>query len=82
MVHADFTRMNALPHAYRTSNRLRVHALLPRHFEQNGKGEVIRASFGQARTWTRSEIPQCEYLQWIAVLDPESSSRQTGSTWR
>ena len=49
---------------------MRVHVLLPPRFEDNRKGEAIRASFPQATAWSRTAIPAAEYVSWTAILEP------------
>jgi hypothetical protein len=69
--HADFIDVALLRRErFFTSRQLRVHVLLPPRFEQNGKGEAIRASFPQARAWARREIADAEYVSWTATLEP------------
>ena len=70
--HADFTPIEDLREHFLTSRRIRVHALLPPRFEQNGKAEAIRGSFPQATGWTRQQVTGSEYDAWTTVLDPES----------
>jgi hypothetical protein len=69
--HADFIDIAVLRRdRFVTSRRMRVHVLLPPRFENNGKGEAIRASFPQADGWVRREIPGAEYVSWTATLEP------------
>jgi hypothetical protein len=69
--HADFIDIAVLRRdRFVTSRRMRVHVLLPARFENNGKGEAIRASFPQADGWVRREIPGAEYVSWTATLEP------------
>jgi hypothetical protein len=55
--------------AYRTSVPMHVALLLPPHFEQNGKADIIRSSFSQARGWT-FEGTSGTYHVWVAELKP------------
>ena len=72
--HADFQPIEQLRRdVFKTSVPLRVLLLLPRHFEQDGKGTVIRSSFVQARDWQKLEIPGCDYIRWAAQLEALSS---------
>ena len=69
--HADFVALGALRRdRFATSRRIRVHALLPPRFEDNGKAAAIRGAFTQATGWSRSVIPGAEYDAWTAVLEP------------
>ena len=69
--HADFIELAQLRHdRFLTSRRMRVHVVLPPRFEDNGKGEAIRASFPQATAWLRTQIPAAEYVSWTAMLEP------------
>jgi hypothetical protein len=69
--HADFIDIAQLRRdRFVTSRPMRVHVLLPPRFENNGKGEAIRASFPQADSWVRREIPAAEYVSWTATLEP------------
>ena len=69
---ADFQPLEQLRReVFRTSVPLRVLVLLPRHFEQNGKGIAIRSSFVQAKTWAKLETPGCSYIRWAAELEAE-----------
>jgi hypothetical protein len=73
--HADFIELAVLRRdRFLTSQRMRVHVLLPPRFEDNGKGEAIRASFPQAMRWSRTPIPAAEYVSWTATLEPGSRS--------
>ena len=68
---ADFQPIEQLRReVFRTSIPLRVLVLLPRHFEQDGKGIAIRSAFVQAKQWQRLEIPGCDYIRWATDLDP------------
>lgn len=53
---------------FHTSIPLRVRALLPSSFEENGKGLLIRASFVQASQWIDKEIEGCNYILWTSSL--------------
>jgi hypothetical protein len=69
--HADFIELAQLRRdRFLTSRRMRVHVVLPPRFEDNGKGEAIRASFPQATAWLRTQIPAAEYVSWTATLEP------------
>jgi hypothetical protein len=69
--HADFIDLDLLQRdRFLTSRRMRVRALLPPRFEDNGKGLAIRASFPQATVWSRTEIAGAEYVSWTAMLEP------------
>jgi hypothetical protein len=69
VVHADFTDVDQLRrYRFVTSRPLRVHVLLPPRFEENGKGQAIRASFPQAAEWHRDEVAGSEYDRWRADL--------------
>jgi len=69
---ADFQPQEQLRReVFRTSVPLRILVLLPRHFEQNGKGVAIRSSFVQAKTWAKLETPGCSYIRWAAELEAE-----------
>src|SRR6185295_14997658 len=69
--HADFMQLALLRRdRFLTSRRMRVHVVMPPRFEDNGKGEAIRASFPQATAWSRTEIPAGEYVCWTAMLEP------------
>jgi len=69
---ADFESLEHLRgEVFKTSVPLRVLVLLPRHFEQNGKGVAIRSSFVQAERWEKLEIPGCDDIRWAAELEPE-----------
>jgi hypothetical protein len=70
---ADFMPVELLrSERFLTSRRLRVHALLPPRFEQNGKAAAIRGSFPQATGWTRAAVAGSEYDAWTTVLLPEA----------
>lgn len=68
--HADFMTVSELREHFLTSRRLRIRALLPAKFEQNGKGEAIRGSFAGAGGWTRSSVSGAEYDEWTAIVEP------------
>ena len=71
--HADFLELAQLrSDRFLTSRRMRVHVVMPPRFEDNGKGEAIRASFPQAAAWTRTAFPDAEYVSWTAMLEPFS----------
>ncbi|MGI2903857.1 hypothetical protein [Tolypothrix sp. VBCCA 56010] len=55
--------------AFHTSTHLRVHVLLPRSFEDNGKGLLIRSSFVQAHEWICQEIEGSNYVKWTSTLE-------------
>ena len=66
---ADFQPLERLrSEVFRTAVPLRVLVLLPRHFEQDGKGIAIRSSFVQAKQWRKLEVPGCDYIRWAAEL--------------
>lgn len=66
---ADFKSLEQLRTiTYLTNSPVRVHVLLPPHFEDDGKGPVIRASFIHATGWTRSLLPECAVVHWSAVV--------------
>lgn len=70
---ADFTPLDELRRErFLTSRRVRVHALLPPRYEQNGRAAAIRDSFPQATGWTRATVPGAEYDAWTTVLEPET----------
>ena len=69
ITHADFQEPQVLrQQQYSSLKPLKVFALLPRHFEANGKGLIIRNSFIQAVSWEKKEIAGCNYLLWITNL--------------
>jgi hypothetical protein len=69
--HADFVTAATLgSERFLTSRSIRVHALLPPRFEDNGKGAAIRGAFPQATGWSRSVIAGSEYDAWTTVLQP------------
>lgn len=69
VTHADFTDIDELRKVkFFSSLPLRVHVLLPPHFEENGKGEVIRSSFIQAGEWEKKEIKGSKYICWRTTL--------------
>jgi hypothetical protein len=68
---ADFAPLDLLRRDRFVSSRaIRIHALLPPRFEENGKGAAIRASFPQATRWTVSPVRGAEYVEWTAALEP------------
>src|SRR5262249_10296137 len=72
--HADFIAARDLSSEhFRTSRPLRVHGLLRRAFETNGRAEIIQASFDAAAKWNRPELPACSPAVWTAKL----SARET-----
>lgn len=70
--HADFVLTDVLRDspAFATSRRLEFYLLLPPHFEQNGKADVIRARARGASEWQRTLVPDCNYVLWTASLEP------------
>jgi hypothetical protein len=73
---ADFLSIQQLQgDHFVTSRPLRILALIPPEFEKNGKAAVIRHSFPQAELWTHHEIPGCNYVLWIAVLNATTDHR-------
>jgi len=70
IVHADMMPLETLASAsYSASRPIRVFALLPPHFEDNGKGPAIRRSFLGAHDWQHSVIPGCKSTLWVAVME-------------
>ncbi len=73
--HADFVSPAVLARdEFYTSRTLKVHALLPAHFD--AKAEIIRGSFPQARSWHRVEIAGSDYTLWTAALNVNVPPRQ------
>jgi len=71
ITHADFESASMLKsRSYRTSVPMRVAALLPLHFEGDGKADIIRNSFPQARGWTLLGSSGI-YQVWVAELSPQ-----------
>jgi hypothetical protein len=65
---ADFMDIPALRRSRFVSRKpRRILALLPRYFEQNGKGAEIRTSFSQMESWSRRRIPGSGYDLWIGT---------------
>lgn len=70
IVHADFLDASVLQRqAFATSGRVRIRALLPEHFERNGKGDAIRGSFTGARAWSSTSVPGSPVRLWTAWVD-------------
>jgi hypothetical protein len=72
------TRVPALA-SYHTSARVRVRALVPTEFEQNGLGDVVRASFVGPVAWTKSPLNGSRYAVWTTLVPstrPESAHLQ------
>jgi len=75
IVQADFLAQEALAsYHFRSSQHIRIRAMLPEHFEPDGKGALIRSSFAGASSWTRIERPACANVEWTAELAPSSSA--------
>ncbi len=55
---------------FSTSRPLRLHVLLPRSFEENGKAAVICGSFPAAGPWQVAPVPGSDYVLWTARLPP------------
>jgi hypothetical protein len=72
--HADFLAIERLQReTFNTSRPMRVFALLPRKFEDNGKGQVIRESFPQAVTWEKLSLPDGQLYLWKAELQVDQN---------
>jgi hypothetical protein len=70
ITHADFETIEELrERKYTAKSTLRVFALLPPHFEENGKGDAIRKSFNNAETWTKLNIDKCKFNVWMTTLE-------------
>jgi hypothetical protein len=67
---ADFMPLDQLREHFLTSRPIRVHALLPPRFENNGRAAAIRGSFPQATGWSRSLLAGAEYDVWTTMLQP------------
>jgi hypothetical protein len=76
--HADFMTPEALDERFATTRPIRVHALLPDRFEQNGKGRIIRESFPGAAAWRLQAIDGSNYRLWSADLAPEEARTSAG----
>jgi hypothetical protein len=75
---ADFQSIEQLRQVqYR--GRVRVCALLPPKFEENGKGPAIRASFVDATGWTKHRVAASSYDLWVATPGPGSSKPPAGA---
>jgi len=73
ITHADFEDKNELERRrYISRMPLRIHALLPPIFEANGKGQIIRKSFVQAKNWVMTKIDGCNYFVWTATINVDS----------
>ncbi len=69
ITHADFIDLASLQkQKYLSSFPYRVRVLTPYYFEENGKGQAIRASFVQAQGWSKKKIPASNYICWITTL--------------
>ncbi len=69
--HADFEDGGILKMEHFTTRLpLRIKALLPEHFETNGKGEIIRTSFAGAGPWRRQAVEGSDFILWTATLRP------------
>ena len=68
--HADFLSASALTDDYRTSQKVRVHLLLPSWFEENGKGAIIRRDFAGAGNWSSRTLASMNYVEWTATVLP------------
>jgi hypothetical protein len=74
---ADFIEMNCLKKdRFLTSQSLRVWVLLPSHFEDNRKGQMIRNSFVQANGWERKIFSACKYDVWTTVLNSPQKEKK------
>jgi hypothetical protein len=73
--HADFIDPSQLrKETFRTSSPLRVRLVLPKSFEENGKGEIIRNSFVAAGEWQACQtdgVTRC----WTSLIQPLSARR-------
>src|SRR5205814_8767877 len=71
--HADFIDSSQLrKETFRTSRPLRVRLVLPKSFEENGKGEIIRSSFVAAGEWQACRtdgVTRC----WTSLMQPVSA---------
>jgi hypothetical protein len=56
--------------SFQSSAPVRVRALLPPEFEQNGLGEVVRAAFAGTAAWTESPRNGSRYVIWTTVVVP------------
>lgn len=66
---SDFTDAEELRRVkYFSSKPLRVHALMPPYFEENGKDKIIRESFVQADGWSKEYIEGSKYICWTTTL--------------
>ncbi len=72
--YADFIDLAVLQRlSFHSSQPLRVHLLLPPHFERDGKGPVLRGAFVQAQEWKSALLEGSGFVVWSATLTmPES----------
>lgn len=69
IIHAQFVSLASLQNQkFLSSLPCRVHALIPYYLEEDGRGQAIRASFVQAKGWTKKEIEGSDYACWTATL--------------
>ena len=61
----DFTAVFELQAERFVSTRpVRISLLLPYHFEENGKGKIIRRSFSAVDHWEQQFVPMCALSKW------------------
>ncbi|MFC1681539.1 hypothetical protein ACFL1S_07130 [Pseudomonadota bacterium] len=67
VTHADFeTEEKLSSRKYNSRNTLYLEILLPNHFVDNGKSEIILNSFGNSIDWKKKQLPNTEIMVWSA----------------
>jgi hypothetical protein len=56
--------------SFHSSAPIRVRALLPMEFEQNGLGDVVRARFDGAGGWSETLVRESRYAVWTTFISP------------
>ncbi len=65
---------------YRASVPMRVGLVMPAHFERDGKGNIIRNAFPQARGWQAPVQITRTHQIWVADLVPDNAARSAADS--